>query len=703
MADVRRIAILGGGMASLSAALELTSTPDWSSRYEITVYQMGWRLGGKGASSRNPAANGRIEEHGLHVWFGCYDHAFRLLRGCYEELRRPAGSPFATLEEAFHPQNETPYFEYVDGAWTVWPLWFPPGPDRPGTGGPMPSAWDYIVMAIEAIVHGAEGLLHLTGRPSDTVPASPPHPSVLHWLTSHVPHPATIASDALLGGVLHVAHTIPRDPAAHQPVHLASLLWLLEEAKTWLLTHLAAGVAGSTEMRRAVIELDLGLTLVIGCLRDGVPSGGFEVIDGEDARAWFRRHGAAPATVDSTPLRALYDLYLAYEGGDQSRPALAAGVAIHAVLRLGLAYKGAVVNEMRAGMGEVVIAPIYEVLAARGVKFAFFHRVERLELTPDRKRLARIHLAQQVALKDGTRTGYRPLYSVDGLPCWPSEPFTEQIKDGDALAGVDLESRWSGWKDIGHPVLEIDRDFDVAVLGISLGGLRDIAADFRADEPWRDMLDRMGTTQSGSAQLWLDASLAEMGWTREAVPADAAPEPLDVWADRSELIPLEHWAEPRPTSLQYLCGAIPGEDYVLPPTETGVPAAALANVTEITARWLSDGGIGIWPGTRAEGGGFNWALLHDDAGHTGPDRLPVQYLRANIDPSERYVLSLPGTTQFRMAADGSGYEGLVLAGDWTRTDWNVGCIEAAVESGINAAAAIESMPAVRAGGEQRSR
>ena len=86
MSDVRRIAILGGGVAALSTALELTSTPDWQTRYDITVYQMGWRLGGKGASSRNPAVGGRIEEHGLHVWFGCYDNAFRLLRGCYDEL-----------------------------------------------------------------------------------------------------------------------------------------------------------------------------------------------------------------------------------------------------------------------------------------------------------------------------------------------------------------------------------------------------------------------------------------------------------------------------------------------------------------------------------------------------------------------------------------------------------------------------------------
>ncbi len=327
----------------------------------------------------------------------------------------------------------------------------------------------------------------------------------------------------MLAGLLHVAHTLPRDPAAQGPVHLASLLWLAERAKDWLLTHLTGLAEGSTEMRRAVIELDLGLTVVIGCLRDGVPSRGFGAIDDEDARAWFRRHGAAPATVDSTPVRALYDLYLAYEGGDQSRPALAAGVAINAVLRLALDYKGAVVNEMRGGMGEVVIAPIYEVLARRGVKFAFFHRVEKLELTPDRKRVARIRLARQVDLVDGTTTGYRPLVDVDGLPCWPSEPLADQVRDAGRLAGVDLESRWSGWTDVDHPVLEDGRDFDVAVLGISLGGLHDIAADFRADDRWRDLLDKCGTTQSASAQLWFDRSLAELGWTRGAVPADAAP------------------------------------------------------------------------------------------------------------------------------------------------------------------------------------
>ena len=62
-----RVTIVGGGCASLATAFEL-SRPEHKGQYDITIYQMGWRLGGKGASGRGPS--GRIEEHGLHLWLG---------------------------------------------------------------------------------------------------------------------------------------------------------------------------------------------------------------------------------------------------------------------------------------------------------------------------------------------------------------------------------------------------------------------------------------------------------------------------------------------------------------------------------------------------------------------------------------------------------------------------------------------------------
>ena len=94
----------------------------------------------------------------------------------------------------------------------------------------------------------------------------------------------------------------------------------------------------------------------------------------------------------------------------------------------------------------------------------------------------------------------------------------------------------------------------------------------------------------------------------------------------------------------------------------------------------------------ASGGDFRWSLLFDDRDATGEQRLDAQYLRVNVDPSDRYVLSLPGTGRLRLRADESGYDNLVLAGDWVDSGLNAGCIEAAVMSGIQAANALTGRP-----------
>ena len=54
-----RIVILGGGIAALTTAFELSSRPGWQERCSITVYPMGHRLGGKGASGRNAKKHDR--------------------------------------------------------------------------------------------------------------------------------------------------------------------------------------------------------------------------------------------------------------------------------------------------------------------------------------------------------------------------------------------------------------------------------------------------------------------------------------------------------------------------------------------------------------------------------------------------------------------------------------------------------------------
>ena len=49
---------------------------------------------------------------------------------------------------------------------------------------------------------------------------------------------------------------------------------------------------------------------------------------------------------------------------------------------------------------------------------------------------------------------------------------------------------------------------------------------------------------------------------------------------------------------------------------------------------------------------------------------------------------MPGSDKHRLRPDESGYDNLVLAGDWTDCGLNAGCIEAAVMSGLEAANAL---------------
>jgi uncharacterized protein with NAD-binding domain and iron-sulfur cluster len=145
----RKVAILGGGMAGLTAAYELTRTPALRERHEVTVYQMGWRLGGKAASSRD--ANGRILEHGLHVWFGCYENAFKLIREVYDVWVRDKNCPLKSWRDAFVAQDCTAIGDEIGGRYVFHPVQWPRRSGEPGDGGGAPTLWESAVFLIELV------------------------------------------------------------------------------------------------------------------------------------------------------------------------------------------------------------------------------------------------------------------------------------------------------------------------------------------------------------------------------------------------------------------------------------------------------------------------------------------------------------------------------------------------------------------------
>jgi len=63
-----------------------------------------------------------------------------------------------------------------------------------------------------------------------------------------------------------------------------------------------------------------------------------------------------------------------------------------------------------------------------------------------------------------------------------------------------------------------------------------------------------------------------------------------------------------------------------------------------------------------------------------------------VRPSDRYTQCLPGSTKHRISPLDRTYDNLTIAGDWTNCSLNMGCVEAAVMSGLLAAHALSGSP-----------
>jgi uncharacterized protein with NAD-binding domain and iron-sulfur cluster len=635
-------------MAGLAAAWRL-SDPDGEPA-EVTVYQRGWRLGGKGASSRGP--NGRIEEHGLHVWLGFYDNAFRLIRSCYEELDRAstdAACPIQDWRDAFVPGSTIGLGHGGEADASVWLAQFPENDRLPGgkPSGDELSAVDFLERGL--------ALIGRFGVSLDSDPAPPPRAV----LTSSPSYPSP------------------------DPRRLSPGTELLRGARVGLWA--AAGNGGAASRSSEFIELML--TMLRGTVADRLTVRGYSAIDDLDLRDWLARHGASRRAIDSPLVRGHYDLSFAYEDGDPTRPRFPAGLALHLTMRMFLDYKGAMFWKMRAGMGDVVFAPLYQALRRRGVRFRFFHRVDHLHLGEDGRSVSAVSLGRQANVAGGD---YDPLVRVRGLPVFSDRPDLAQLDAGEELLGHDLESQSCRWPDAGRVTLAAGEDYDALVLAVSVGALSQTCGELLdASERWRSMIDRVGTVATQAFQTWLRADERSLGWPSAAATVTGCGEPFDTFASLSQTLPFEDWPDDeRPLTATSFCAALP---------EAAIRKAADPRdvVRANAVRFLEHRSPMLWPGAVGADGGFRWDLLcgngFDSAAASAKARFDSQYWRANTDPSDRYVQSLPGSDPYRLRADASGFDNLFLAGDWIDSGLNAGCIEAATLSGLQAANAINAV------------
>jgi uncharacterized protein with NAD-binding domain and iron-sulfur cluster len=725
----RRIAILGGGLASLAAAYELTSYEGWRDRYEVTLYQIGWRLGGKTSNGYGPAD--RIEERGIHIFQGWYQNAFRMVQDAYaymEAHHLAPGSPLPKWTDAFVPDEATLFTEFdrQRGVWTNWPVLFPYDKQLPGTAGPPP---------VNEIIHEAIGLFAelVLGSPYQANPGCLGkllNPLVIEWFFTPPwqkaapdwwKHASDLADEqhatterrevrflkqaAALVRALKTRPMLELGPWQVSALRVATELFAACVALLRLIA--PEDIASESRLEHIVVLAEFGLANLRGLLADVYDEKthqfDFHRINDFDYREWLLSHGLPNAFAESAPVRFIYcGAFHNLLGSEPGK--LAADMGVRSLLA-SVTYRGSLVWKLTAGTGGSLTAPLYKMLSHRGVRFEFFHDVEEIHWAPQQT-IEAITVGVQVQLE---RPGveYRPLVNVKGLDGWPSQPLYDQLDPEQAerlkREQIDLESPWSPWKPVKTRVLRRGVDFDDVILGIPIGATAKICSSIvKHSEAWRKMVDNVRTTPTLGVQIWLRPTLAELGMDLSRWGMAPGDEPNSViyadllysWTDMGLVLPFEGWqADNVPGQLSYYCGTWPLAQPLPPFTDHGFPARERARLMEYTQGWLGQNMGWFWPKAIEAGQRFDLSLLVDPSdpsnvrGKSGAERFAAQWFVANIEPTNHYTLAWPGTDRYRLRADQSGFKNLFLCGDWTNFGLNIGHVEGAVTSGLCAAQA----------------
>jgi uncharacterized protein with NAD-binding domain and iron-sulfur cluster len=707
----QHVVILGAGMAGLSAAYELTNYPGWSDLYDVSLYVLGWRVGGKTATGRGPSE--RIEEHGIHILQGWYHNLFRVMNAVYVE-RAKIGTlpplPWPSWYGALLRNNSTFLTEYLPelGRWANVTMIFPQTVELPGEGPPLPP-WEIIKKMVAIAVEVLLGS-----------PYAKAEGELAKWILEHFfppgggpppPHQPNLVERAM-GAVhdalerLHLAAHTPPSPLGLEPGVLevgADVLVFLQK----LLERLAARITAEDMHFRLIVQsIELAAVSLRGVLSEVwdpiTKTFRWSKIDGEDYRAWLTKWGATELLLDSPIIRFAYTgLFANLADGRGAGGLVSAGTAMRTMMEAG-GYKGSFVWQLSSGTGDTMVMPLYDVLAARGVNFKFFQQVEQIQWSAGA--IQSLVVGNQVAL---TGPSYDPAIEVGALRAWPAEPLYAQIDPTQAKLlqerHVDLEDPWSNWSPVSSSTLNRGTDFDQLVLAIPVGALKDCCGEIIAkDQRWAAMVQGVRTTGTIGAQLWIKKSLKELGfdhaeWGLGA--EDCAPNAVTYesilysWLDQSCVLPFERWTgTDAPQLAAYLTGTLDDPAVIPPYADHDFPRQQVERVKGITEQWLQDNMKFFLPkaATREFPEGFDLTLLchPTNPNATAAERFDAQYFRANLSGTMRYTLSVPGSAAFRMKPDASGYSNLFLAGDWTNSGLNVGYIEGALISGLEAAQAL---------------
>jgi uncharacterized protein with NAD-binding domain and iron-sulfur cluster len=669
----RRVLIVGGGLAGLSAAYELSRTPALREQWQVEVVEMGHRLGGRLASAHRPEKSGRNEEHGLHVWFGFYDNAFRLADDVWRAYERPANSPWRSIDDALRPIHFGDFALPHEGSYSIRRAYYPRNADAPGratrvswtgriTG--LLDAWRALPLTLLSYVREAGRAPIEPGRST-----GPTRSAVVRSVEALIAPlleqiaalglPSALPARRALSGRIEALIA-----SVHQPI--------VRTAKS------AAGQElGALELARS-FDLFLAMMRGVASPEHGIlEDGDLDAVSEWELSDWLRHHGASEDSVaHSRFLETLYDAPFCYRDGDRRRRVFEASTALRLAFRTMFGYKHGVAYLLNGGAGEALVAPLFHVLARRDVRFRLFHRLDRLQLDGARRRVQRLTFKRAARV----RGRYDPLVTRGGLRGLRAEPDWAQLEEGEALRarGVDFYSRFADRGEEDEVALELGRDYDDVILALPLGcilpdgsGHTPVRAWLDAHPPAQLSLERLHLVPTVAAQLWFRGTPQAAGIEERALVAWAPP--FSILCDMSPVIAHEDWAQPAPGACAYLCGAAPLAAHRAPSGDGASKDRDLARANrELDAQLDAHG----------------HTLSGKGPAPTAAQQVVDRYVRVNVEPWDLADLSLPGADAVRLDAGDSGLDNLSLAGSWVRTSMNTTSLEAAVSSGVAAARAL---------------
>ncbi len=705
----KKISILGGGIAGLTSAYELTNEDNWQDKYDITIYQMGWRCGGKAATGLGK--NGRIEEVGVHIFQGWYHNAFRMVKEVYKEIEEnnlAPDTPFKSWRDAFIPNPYTFNTEYdkKNKSWHNWTMVFPNNTYTPGTA----IQTDFFTLIKEGL---GIVIATLVGSPFQKKKNGKKKviSKVLQKIFFKVNVPereeknpenkSNTITNRILGKVSKSLELIIVKLTTYRyRKNISIFINLLVKIYRGLKNFFQIGAKHcgnkTKKLRRVLRMIELGLVCVEGIYTDVYDSKtgiyNWDAINDYDFREWLCKHGASKELLEFSIVRFIYygTFGNVYGGnGTIEQGKIGADIGVKMVTKISN-YKGCFVWYLAAGTGGTFLAPLTLVLKNRGVKFEYFHKATKIAYS-DNENIQEIEIDVQVDLKKEI-SEYNPFIIQKGIHQWTSEPDLSQIDPVQAKRieqeNINLESSFTDWKPVGSKILKKGKDFDLIILATSIQPIKYIAKDIISKNlQWKNMVDNIATTPTLNVQFWLNKTDKELGFDhgqwgmQEGQYANTViyEDYLYSWTSMSYLEKIENWKNHEPHQISYWCGVWP--------ENTGVKNHRIPALKNHTHKWMNSNMEWFWPNA-IKNDEFDYNLLCSNK-ETLSEKFDDQFFQINDDPTMQYVLGRPGTNQFRIKSDETGYKNLFFAGDWTDFGLNVGYMEGTVQSGIQCANGIK--------------